>query len=103
MNWDTFTTVFLWQFKPEWRVILPLPDDDENPISESSTPYLDSLVANLPAIADDIDKSTIDNVQGNEEIPRADEFMVQSESKFMVNTIGDCIGKIVESPLNKAL
>ncbi|GAU20954.1 hypothetical protein TSUD_201030 [Trifolium subterraneum] len=29
MNWDAFTSVFLWQFKPEWRVILPLPDDEE--------------------------------------------------------------------------
>ncbi|CAJ2634868.1 unnamed protein product [Trifolium pratense] len=76
----------------------------ENPIAKPSTLYLDSLVANLPVIvADDIDKSTADNVQRKEEIPRADEFMVQSELKSMVNTIGDCIGKIVESSLIKAL
>ncbi|KAL5063100.1 hypothetical protein RYX36_024837 [Vicia faba] len=30
VNWDAFTTIFLWQFKPEWRVILPLPDDEED-------------------------------------------------------------------------
>jgi hypothetical protein len=30
MNWDAFTYVFLWQFKPEWRVILPLSDDEED-------------------------------------------------------------------------
>ncbi|PNY02220.1 hypothetical protein L195_g025525 [Trifolium pratense] len=76
---------------------------EENPIAEPSTPYLDSLVANLSVIADDIDKSTTDNVQRNEEIPRADEFMVQSEPKSMVNTSGDCVGKIIESSLNKAL
>ncbi|GAU32763.1 hypothetical protein TSUD_323310 [Trifolium subterraneum] len=29
--------------------------------------------------------------------------MVQSESKFMVNTIGDCMRNIVESPLKEAL
>ncbi|XP_045792596.1 uncharacterized protein LOC123887338 isoform X1 [Trifolium pratense] len=75
----------------------------ENPIAKPSTPYLDSLVANFPIIAADIDKSSTANAQRNKEIPRADEFMVQSEPKSMVNTIGDCIGKIVESPLNKAL
>ncbi|XP_045811431.1 uncharacterized protein LOC123905753 [Trifolium pratense] len=75
----------------------------ENPIAKPSTPYLDSLVANLPIIAANIDKSSTANAQRNKEIPRADEFMVQSEPKSMVNTIGDCIGKIVESPLNKAL
>ncbi|XP_045795085.1 uncharacterized protein LOC123889681 [Trifolium pratense] len=75
----------------------------ENPIAKPSTPYLDSLVANLPIIAADIDKSSTANAQRNKEIPRANEFMVQSEPKSMVNTIGDCIGKIVESPLNKAL
>ncbi|WJX22465.1 hypothetical protein P8452_11769 [Trifolium repens] len=30
VNWDAFTTIFLWKFKPEWRVILPLPDDEDN-------------------------------------------------------------------------
>ncbi|MCI47475.1 hypothetical protein A2U01_0068717, partial [Trifolium medium] len=87
MNWDEFTTVFLWQFKPEWRVILTLQEDEENPILESSASYFDSWVANLPVIADDIYKSTLDNVKRNEEIPRAAEFMVESESKFTVNTI----------------
>jgi hypothetical protein len=30
VNWDAFTAIFLWRFKPEWRVILPLPDDEED-------------------------------------------------------------------------
>jgi hypothetical protein len=30
VTWDAFTSVFLWQFKPEWRVILPSPDDEED-------------------------------------------------------------------------
>ncbi|MCI83352.1 hypothetical protein A2U01_0104628, partial [Trifolium medium] len=25
-----FTAIFLWKFKQEWRVILPLPDDEED-------------------------------------------------------------------------
>jgi hypothetical protein len=29
VNWDAFTAIFLWQFKPEWRVILPSPEDVE--------------------------------------------------------------------------
>ncbi|KAK2430515.1 receptor protein kinase HSL1 [Trifolium repens] len=28
VNWDAFTSIFLWQFKPEWRVILPVIEED---------------------------------------------------------------------------
>ncbi|XP_058751517.1 uncharacterized protein LOC131624597 isoform X1 [Vicia villosa] len=35
-NWDTFTIALLWRFKPEWRPILPLDDEEEEPTSEST-------------------------------------------------------------------
>jgi hypothetical protein len=28
-TWDAFTTVFLWRFKPEWREILPIENEEE--------------------------------------------------------------------------
>jgi hypothetical protein len=106
VNWDAFTSIFLWQFKPEWRVILPVPDDEDEPMSESPRtwePYFDSVVTDSAKIGDDLSESAPDNVQMIGEFRPEDEFMVQSESKFTVNTIDDCSTKIVESPLNEAL
>jgi hypothetical protein len=28
VNWDAFTSIFLWQFKAEWREILPVAEED---------------------------------------------------------------------------
>ncbi|XP_058722263.1 uncharacterized protein LOC131594194 [Vicia villosa] len=33
-NWELFTTALLWRFKPEWREILPISDEEEEPIEE---------------------------------------------------------------------
>jgi len=34
-TWETFTTAFLWCFKPEWRHIIPLMDEDIELVNES--------------------------------------------------------------------
>jgi len=46
VSWDAFTALFLWQFKLEWRVILPVPDDDyeESSFQSASTDPNDILV-----------------------------------------------------------
>lgn len=31
VSWDSFTVAFLWQFKPEYRDVLPMPDEVEEP------------------------------------------------------------------------
>lgn len=36
-SWDTFTTMLLCRFKPEWREMLPLEEDDEL-VLESTKP-----------------------------------------------------------------
>lgn len=36
-TWDTFTTIFLWRFKPEQRHILPVVAEEEEPDQESMT------------------------------------------------------------------
>jgi hypothetical protein len=69
----------------------------------TSEPCFDSVVTDSAEIVDDLSKSAPDNVQMIGEFRPEDEFMVQSESKFTVNTIDGCSTKIVESPLNEAL
>ncbi|CAL5212522.1 unnamed protein product [Lathyrus oleraceus] len=34
LNWDTFTIVLLWHFKPEWRPILPIQDEEEEGVTD---------------------------------------------------------------------
>jgi hypothetical protein len=36
--WEMFTTVFLWRFKPEWRPILPIDNEKEEPGLELQQP-----------------------------------------------------------------
>src|SRR3954468_2238439 len=38
-NWDTFTTALLWRFKPEWRPILPLDEEEETPYESTKSFY----------------------------------------------------------------
>ncbi|GAU42314.1 hypothetical protein TSUD_140510 [Trifolium subterraneum] len=85
MNWDVFTTVFLWNFKPEWRVILPLPNDETEYVHESS--LLATHVANVAAdstlIASDLNNSTLDDTQREEENHGGDEFEDQSHNDLL--------------------
>jgi hypothetical protein len=36
-RWESFVTAFLWRFKPEYRDILPIPDEEEEREMESKT------------------------------------------------------------------
>ncbi|MCI54145.1 hypothetical protein A2U01_0075393, partial [Trifolium medium] len=36
VSWDTFTVVFVWRFKHEWRHLLPVFDEEEELDQESS-------------------------------------------------------------------
>ncbi|MCI63150.1 hypothetical protein A2U01_0084407, partial [Trifolium medium] len=72
--------------KPEWRVILPLPDDEEEPISESPPPsesYFDSVVTDSAKTVDDLSESAPDNMQMIGEGRREDGFGVQLDTKLM--------------------
>ncbi|KAK2444718.1 hypothetical protein QL285_015723 [Trifolium repens] len=96
VNWDASTSIFLWQFKPEWRVILPVPDDEEEPMSEllpTSEPCCDNGVTDSAEIVDDLSESAPDNVQMMGEFRPEDEFGVQRDKKLVVNSNGDCIKK----------
>jgi hypothetical protein len=55
VNWDAFTSIFLWHFKPEWRVILPLPDEEEESVQELEQSV--SIDAYFSTIVDDVGKS----------------------------------------------
>jgi hypothetical protein len=61
MNWDACTAVFLWNFKPEWRIILPLPEDDEE--SSLLASHNVSVAADSTVIANGHNNSTLDDVK----------------------------------------
>jgi hypothetical protein len=63
MNWDAFT-IFLWHFKPEWGIVLPLPDDEAEFIQELLLleRHNAGVVANSSLIANDLKYSTLDDV-----------------------------------------
>src|SRR3954466_12444777 len=45
--WDTFTSVFLWHFKSEWREILPISDEEEELVQELSSLVEESVTESL--------------------------------------------------------
>jgi hypothetical protein len=120
MNWDAFTSVFLWQFKPEWRVILPLPDDDEDVEFEpeqltgnvveqttmveegisdsnqhpSSIEIADLEIADSTLIDNDLNNSTIEDVQQVEENHVDDVFGDRHHNNLLVNPASEDIGEI---------
>jgi hypothetical protein len=63
MNWDEFTSVFLWQFKLEWRVILPVPDDEEEAIPEPSLLETQSacVAVDSTITVNDLSKSSLES------------------------------------------
>jgi hypothetical protein len=61
MNWDACTAVFLWNFKHEWRIILPLPEDDEE--SSLLASHNVSVAADSTVIANGHNNSTLDDVK----------------------------------------
>lgn len=109
MTWDTFTTVFLWRFKPEYRVvlplleeideedkgltdrdILPLLDDKEEPVQESSpsTAHDDGMVAVSTLIDVNLRQSALSDVKKEEENPNKDGFGGRSaERSLPVNPV----------------
>ncbi|AES74980.1 hypothetical protein MTR_6g021620 [Medicago truncatula] len=38
VDWESFTTSFIWRFQPEFREILPMDDEEEEPHQELSVP-----------------------------------------------------------------
>ncbi|MCI36960.1 hypothetical protein A2U01_0058184, partial [Trifolium medium] len=50
-SWDSFTTALLWDFKPEWKLILPIEGEEEpteiaevpEPLEEEETEFLASV------------------------------------------------------------
>jgi hypothetical protein len=119
-TWDAFTSVFLWQFKPEWRVILPLPDDEEDMefepeqltgnVVEQTTVVEEGIsgsnqhpssikVANLEIadstlIDNDLNNSTIEDVQQVEENHVDDVFGDRHHKNLFVNPASEDIGEI---------
>jgi hypothetical protein len=55
VNWDAFTSIFLWHFKPEWRVILPVPVDEEESVQELEQSV--RVDADFSMIIDNVGKS----------------------------------------------
>jgi hypothetical protein len=53
VDWDSFTTIFLWQFKPEWRVVLPLPDDKEELEDEPQQLVQGDSIGQQPTMEDE--------------------------------------------------
>lgn len=38
VDWESFTTSFIWRFQPEFRDILPVDDEEEEPHRELTVP-----------------------------------------------------------------
>jgi hypothetical protein len=56
--WEMFTTVFLWRFKPEWRPILPIDNEKEEPGLELQQPKQGNNIHPQSLVADEINGST---------------------------------------------
>jgi hypothetical protein len=56
--WEMFTTVFLWRFKPEWRPILPIDNEEEEPSLELQQPKQGNNVHTQSLVVDEINGST---------------------------------------------
>ncbi|MCH85015.1 swarming motility protein ybiA [Trifolium medium] len=55
VNWDAFTSIILWHFKPEWRVMLSIPDDEEELVQDLEQSV--NVDAEFSTIGDDFGKS----------------------------------------------
>lgn len=88
MNWDTLTTTFLWQFKPEYRDIFLLPDDEEESVQGSSPPTVhdDSMVAVSTLIDVNLNK-LVSDVKGELETPPDAGFGVLREGKLYLPSL----------------
>lgn len=71
---DTFTTALLWRFKPEWRHLLPILDEEIEPTSESlkseeATPFVENSVADpTPIVVGDGRNLTSDRIRTPEKM-----------------------------------
>ncbi|XP_058774559.1 uncharacterized protein LOC131648847 [Vicia villosa] len=70
-SWDTFTTSLLWRFKPEWRNILSILDEEIEPSYESvesATSFLDDSVDSK--FQDTVSKSVEEDIKESSDLCR---------------------------------